>query len=230
MSTGMRLFLAVDPPAETLAQARRIIGRLTRAGIDATWVDPGSLHLTLHFLGNDVEPSLLPAITGVVDQACGQTMPFDIVLGGLGAFPDTRNPRTIWLGVLQGTESLSQLQASLCAALGPLGFPAEARGFHPHVTLGRLPTSGRQRDRSAGQGIAAEVARLADEAQGTLPVREVVLYSSRSRGLEPTGPVHTRLHAARLGKLSAAPGDVKAEGMGLEPTTGFPARHFQCRR
>ncbi|MFM7293177.1 MAG: RNA 2',3'-cyclic phosphodiesterase, partial [Planctomycetia bacterium] len=207
MTTGMRLFLAVDPPAETVAQARRIIARLTRAGIDATWVDPGSLHLTLHFLGNDVAPSQVPAIASAVDHVCEQTMSFDVVFGGLGTFPDTRNPRIIWLGVLQGAESLARLQASLCAAIGPLGFPAEARGFHPHLTLGRLRPTGRRRDRPAGQGIAAEAARLSDEAKGTLPVREVVLYASR---LEPAGPCHTRLHAARLGTPSAAPGTVKA--------------------
>lgn len=202
MTTGVRLFLAVDPPAETVAQARRIIAKLRRAGIDATWVDPGSLHLTLHFLGNDVAPSQVPAIASAVDHVCEQTTPFDVVFGSLGTFPDTRNPRIIWLGVLQGTESLARLQTSLCAALDPLGFPAEARGFHPHLTLGRLRPSGRKCDRSAGQGIAAEAAQLTNQAAGKLVVREVVLYASR---LERAGPVHTRLHAARLADQTASP-------------------------
>jgi 2'-5' RNA ligase len=195
MPPSLRLFLAIDPPAETAVQARRIIGRLERFGLDAKWVDPGQLHLTLQFLGSDVDATHLHGLCLAMDQACAATAPFEVECGGVGAFPNAVNPRTIWLGVREGAEDLTRLHGSLAAVLGPLGYPAEDRRFVPHITLGRI-RPGRQWHASAeAKALADEMERLVDLSAGRRLVQHVILYASQR---DRTGPVYSRMHTAKL--------------------------------
>ena len=62
---------------------------------------------------------------------------FRIALSGLGGFPETRPPRVVWAGVIEGVSALISLHARIEAGLTRRGLPAEGRPFHPHVTLGR---------------------------------------------------------------------------------------------
>lgn len=195
MPPRLRLFLAIDPPAETATQARRVIGRLGRAGVEAAWADPVRMHLTLQFLGNDVDEIRLPAICLAMDQACAAAPPFEVEFGGVGAFPSIDHPRTIWLGVREGAEDLIRLHEALATVLGPLGYPAEERRFIPHVTLGRVRPGRHWHTSAASKSLADEMRRLADLAAGQTLVREVALYASQR---DHTGPVYTRMHAARL--------------------------------
>jgi len=50
-------------------------------------------------------------------------------------------PRTLWAGLAEGAADVSLLAGRVSAALAPLGFADAregARGFFPHVTLGRV--------------------------------------------------------------------------------------------
>lgn len=194
MPADLRLFVAVEPPGATATAAARVIERLRRAGVEARWVDPAQLHVTLHFLG-DVPATDLPAICRALDAAGGRTGPFEVAIGGVGAFPDPARPRTIWLGVREGAAGLVALHAALAAELEPLGFRTEERRFVPHVTIGRVQ-GGRARGGGRGGGasaLAAEIERLADLDAGCGEVATVALVSSR---LERTGPVHEIIHTA----------------------------------
>jgi RNA 2',3'-cyclic 3'-phosphodiesterase len=205
MPSDLRLFVAVEPPGATAAAAARVIERLRRAGVVARWVDPAQLHVTLHFLG-DVPATDLPALCRALDAAGGRSGPFEVAIGGVGAFPDAARPRTLWLGVRAGAAGLVALHAALAAELEPLGFPTEERRFVPHVTIGRVqggrgggrgwsgrpPADGPRGDAAA---LAAEIARLADLDAGSAEVATVALISSR---LERAGPVHEIIHTADL--------------------------------
>lgn len=194
MPPRLRLFIAVDPPSETAVQAGRIIERLKRLGLDATWVNPAHLHLTLHFLGNNVDEADLHGICVAMNAACASLPPIDVAFGGVGAFPDAKNPRTIWLGVREGIAGLVALHDALATQLEPLGFPAEERRYRPHVTLGRL-----RREKGGGPlattVLAEELERLTELAAGTAEIAEVTLYASR---LDRDGPEHEKLHVADL--------------------------------
>jgi 2'-5' RNA ligase len=98
------------------------------------------MHLTLKFLGSvpDVE---LNDVCRVVKQAVAPVEPFEIVFRGLGAFPNPRQPRTLWLGVEQGSEEIIELQQAVEQSLQTLRFPKENRRFLPHLTLGRVHLS-----------------------------------------------------------------------------------------
>lgn len=193
MPRPLRLFIAIDPPRETVTAAGRIIERLTRAGVEAAWVEPARQHLTLQFLGDEVDDADLHRICVAIDEAAATVPPFAATFGGVGVFPNPRRPRVLWLGVREGEAELVRLHDALALRLEPLGFPGEARRYQPHLTLGRF----RGGD---GRGVAGGVATALDacasvDAGGGM-VSRVCLYESR---LAPEGPAYDRLHVARLG-------------------------------
>ena len=185
----MRLFVAVDVSAEVTARASRIIDRLREAGIEAAWVAREQMHLTLHFLGDDVDDADLHRICLAIDEAAATVPPFRLDCGGVGVFPDAQRPRVAWLGVQEGAAELGRLHAALAERLTPLGFPPEARVYRPHLTLGEGGV-GAGSDRLVA---ALEACRNADG--GSASVQRVCLYESR---LAREGAEHDRLHAASL--------------------------------
>ena len=134
----VRTFVAVDLPDEV----ERVLGATAQILRDARIeglrpVRPEGIHLTLKFLG-DVPESQVGEIGQVVSEAVAGHRQFDVSTGGFGAFPNTRRPQVLWVGIEGDAGPLIRLQSDVDAALGALGFPTEARPFHPHLTLARL--------------------------------------------------------------------------------------------
>ena len=132
----MRLFLAINLPADVRERAVRATAPLRAAAPGVAWVDEARLHLTLKFLGECPESAVAPLAATVGAIAAGH-MPFEIAVEGAGAFPNLRKPRVVWLGVAPSTK-LELLQHDVEAACDALGYELEGRPFHPHVTLGRV--------------------------------------------------------------------------------------------
>lgn len=189
---GRRMFIAVDPPAEVAARARAIVDRLRAAGVEAAWVPPAHLHLTLHFLGDEVDDADLHRICVAMDEAAATMPAYRLAFGGVGVFPDVRRPRVVWLGVCEGAAELTRLHDALADRLVPVGFHPEARGFRPHLTLGRF------RDRGDAAGaLGTTLASAGGVPTAEMRVQRIVLYESR---LSKTGAEHDRLHAAALAR------------------------------
>ncbi len=191
----MRLFIAVDPSAEMAARAARIADRLRGAGVEAAWVQPSQMHLTLQFLGDDVDDADLHRICQAIDTAAATTPPFRLSCSGVGVFPDPRRPRVAWLGVGEGAAEVTALHDAVAALLEPLGFPPEARGYRPHLTLGRFRGGSRSGRSDDGAGLAAALESVRDADGGSTTIRRVCLYESR---LSREGTAYDRLHAAAL--------------------------------
>jgi 2'-5' RNA ligase len=185
-----RTFIAVELAGGVRRRAEKAIQRLRVANAKVTWVKPENLHLTLKFLG-DVPDSDVPKVCQVVADAVRGFDPFEIVFRGCGAFPNTAAPRTIWIGVDQGSEELKAIHQAIDQALkAELRFPRETRRFQAHLTLGRVRESGPR---------AAELGALIDEMadfDGDLTiVDEIVTFASF---LEKSGPVHNPMGYAPL--------------------------------
>lgn len=185
----IRTFIAVELAPEIRTRAVELVESLRPAGGDARWVEPHNMHLTLKFLG-DVREEALADVCRVVTKAAADFAPFDITLGGAGAFPDTRRPRTLWIGVTRGQPELVRLQTAIERVLAKRGFRKENRAFHPHLTIGRVRESG-----PAMGELGQRIQNHADFAAGDSTVRDVVVFASH---LSPAGPTYEPLARAPL--------------------------------
>lgn len=133
----MRLFIAIEIPEEIKKQMLEVQGKLKHSGVNANWSRPEGIHLTLKFLGEAPERKI-PEILSELSIVCNGTRGLRLEIAGAGAFPNTRNPHVVWLGVLGDTEQLAALQHSVEAAMTKIGFEKEERNFSPHLTLARI--------------------------------------------------------------------------------------------
>ena len=190
----LRAFIAVEIPPEIHKAIESKTAPL-RVALDSSlvrWVETSNIHLTLKFLGG-VSPANVELLTQMLNVEVGQHQPFALKFGGLGAFPNHRRPRVIWIGI-QAPAGFEALQHGIEAAAATLGYPSEKRPFSPHLTIGRVKQNaspaGMQKVRNALE--ETEVGVL-----GTIQVTAVHLFKS---DLKPTGAVYTQLFSAPLGK------------------------------
>lgn len=189
----VRTFVAIELSDDFCAALRRIQAAL-KASKEAQigrWVAPEGIHLTLQFLGN-VSLNRLSEIQSAIARGCADHAPFDIELGGLGCFPNTRQPNVLWVGIAGDLESLQSLQHDVERQLAALGFRSEDRPFKPHLTLARVRKDARKAERAA---LGALVEKTPCTEAARMTVRQVSLMRS---DLRPTGAIYTRLFAVEL--------------------------------
>ena len=184
-SARLRLFCAVELPAELRARACAHLARLraSAADVKATWERAEKLHITLKFIG-ETEAGRLTALSGAAERATESVPPFELTLAGAGVFPAAHNPRVLWLGTEDSTGRLVLLHRRLEAECAAAGFPREARAFHVHVTLARV---------RAANAAARRLARFHEQlgfAPAPFIVNELVIMRS---DLGPGGSQYTPL-------------------------------------
>lgn len=187
----MRCFVAVDVPEGLRAAVGAAQARLRAAApaADVRWTEPAGFHLTLKFLGEVAERRAGELVAALGAAVAGRPPPA-LAAGGLGAFPAVRRARIVWLGLTAGAADLAALAAAVERALVPLGFPAEVRPFHGHVTLGRV------RSPRGAAALGAALERSGGLEIGTWSADEVVLYRSH---LGRTGARYEALARLALG-------------------------------
>ena len=190
---AVRAFIAIELPPEVRAELSRVQLRLKSASAcPAKWVEPGSVHLTLCFLG-EISPAQVEAVKGVMVQVVAGFHPFALELTQAGAFPNLRQPQTLWVGLGGGLDSLSKLHRQLEEGLRTTGYKPEDRPFRPHLTLARVRDEATPAER---QGLGEAVGRLSGPIAGRIDVSEINLMKSQ---LTPSGAVYSRLYSSRLG-------------------------------
>jgi 2'-5' RNA ligase len=155
---------------------------------DVKWVLPEKIHLTLKFFGN-IEESKVDPIVQSIGGLIQRTSPFSIKVQGVGAFPHSKNPRVVWMGLTDEQEVLATFQKELEGTLAKIGFEPEGRPFQPHLTLGRVRTSRGKDD------LVGKMEKHREKEFGSVEVEEVVLFKSE---LTPTGPIYTPLRKLKL--------------------------------
>lgn len=231
MNSTIRAFIAVDISPAIRSQAQKAVKPLQNAFPDVKWVDDENFHVTLKFLGPNVPTTELHLLIAAIERACKGVEQFDLVFEGLGAFPDSSNPRSIWIGVTDGIDEIRNLAARIDKELEALGYPVEGREFRPHLTIGRS----RKKDRNVKVKIPqyatvqnatnSQNASLTDMLNersdlyfGTSPVDNVVLYSS---DLQRNGPQYEPLAIIELDPLGA----VDSEDTELEANAAKPKKY-----
>lgn len=184
----LRLFIAVEIPAEIRKRLAEIEKQLMASVADVKWVPEGNLHITVKFLGS-VDSDRVQAISSAVESAVNGSSAFNVALTGVGAFPNIRRPSVVWVGITSGGDELKAVAEKIDSAMEPLGFAREARPFSPHITVGRT-RSPKNTDR-----LCELIERLREEDAGAFRVGAVSVVKS---DLRPTGPIYTRIADLRL--------------------------------
>ena len=134
----IRSFIAIELPEEVKTGLTRLQDQLkTGKHPSVKWVNPGSIHLTLKFLG-DVTVNKFDEISKAIETAVQEIPPFQLEVKDLGVFPNLNKVRVVWVGVRGDIAQLGQLQQRIESNLATLDFAPETRAFTPHLTLARL--------------------------------------------------------------------------------------------
>jgi 2'-5' RNA ligase len=189
----LRTFIAIEldqaVKSELLHLQARLRDQLSPRSV--RWVQPEGIHLTLKFLG-DTPLDRVEAVQAALALAAAEVEPFAFTVGGLGCFPNSRQPRVVWVGLQEPTGALLRLHKAVEAHVAPLGFPTEKRPFSPHLTLGRVQRYASNSEvREVGQVVVATTV-------GTLCEMAANVVSYIKSDLRPSGAVYTTLAEARL--------------------------------
>jgi RNA 2',3'-cyclic 3'-phosphodiesterase len=180
----MRLFLAL-PVEEGIRAALAAAAEELRRGpapcpVKVGWVAPGSMHLTLKFLG-ETDAEKASALSASLRPACAALAPPSFTVAGAGTFPPRGRPRVVWVGVEPADGALAALAAGVEEACAGLGWEKETRPFRPHLTLGRV------RGGMFLDDLSRRVETLASRRFGAQTSPALVLFRSH---LSPAGARH----------------------------------------
>ncbi len=189
----IRAFLALDLPEDVTCFLGNISNRLKQSRADVRWVNPTSIHLTLKFLGNIIGAQI-PDIETALRPIFSSQSPLQIEISDIGAFPNLRQPRVVWVGVSDTSGRLVKMVSLIEDAFDRLGFQRESRSFNPHLTLGRTKSN---RDKE----------RLVDLINSMNPTPSITFVADRATLfqsiLEPAGPRYKVLSVFNLIRSSA---------------------------
>jgi len=184
----IRSFIAIGLDSGIKAELEASICKLKGSGADVKWVRCENIHLTLKFLGN-ISPDTVEDVKKILDNAGMRFAPFKMTLSGVGAFPGLSHPRVIWVGIGEGADEAKKIYAFLEEGLEKLRFEREERPFSPHLTIGRVRSSGKK------EALASAVEGLKLRPDISQRVESITFFQST---LTPKGPIYTPLHKARL--------------------------------
>ena len=176
----MRLFTAIDLPADVNDRLAALIGQL-RPAARLKWSTAGNLHVTTKFIGEwpaERMEELLIVLRGVTGHP-----PIPIAVRGLGWFPNPRAPRVFWAGVEAGGP-LADLARSTDQTLQRLAIAREDRPFSPHLTLARI------KEPAPLDRLREAIASLPSEEFGQFVADRFCLYQSQ---IGPSGSVYSKL-------------------------------------
>jgi 2'-5' RNA ligase len=194
VSDGKRLFVGVRvsvPTGNELAAcAETLARRANDARVDIRWVTPANYHVTLKFLGW-TRADAIAAVRDALDDACHSVQPIKLRTERLGAFPSLDRASVVWAGA--PSDPLAELATKIDRAMSGLGFAAEQRAFHGHVTLGRVRET---------RPIREVVLPLAEQVFGETSLDAITLFESETKS---SGSVYRELARMTFKPAKSAP-------------------------
>ena len=131
-----KLFLAIripnDPITETMVKE---IQRNFKF-MDARWVEPQYLHMTLKFFG-PLNEKRIKKIIELLSTYFKTQVGFEMNICKLAMFGSRGAPKVLWLGIEQEQE-LKDLATGIQSELDKLGLYADRQNFVPHISMARV--------------------------------------------------------------------------------------------
>ncbi len=185
---NVRLFVAVEIAEEIRKKVGAFQDALKKANADVGWVAPKNLHITLKFIGS-VEEENIGHVIAIIKDSVTHIRPFDLSYRGVGAFPNQKNPRVIFVQIIDADGVLAKVHERLDNQLMALGVEHEERRFDAHLTVGRIKT------RKNVNNLMEKLDAYDGAIFGAGHVTQVVLMKS---DLSPQGPTYTKLQGIDL--------------------------------
>ena len=173
----MRTFIAAEIYNEEVLNA--ITKVQSDFKIKASPVNKQNMHFTLLFLG-EVDEKTVENIKKELSLISFK--PIEVKFTHIGAFPNPRFPRVIWIGVDKvASEQLIDLASQVEKKLGPLGFKSD-KPFKPHLTIFRI--------KNKSDDISQTLEKFKTVDLGKEVITELKLKQSV---LTPNGPIYSDL-------------------------------------
>ena len=123
----MRLFVALMPPTDVLADVDAALGPARDLQRDLRWIPVERWHLTIAFYG-EVPDESLPGVSDMVERKLSRRPepgPMELSFAGAGQFAR----RALWIGVDGDVDRLRAVARSVST---------DRRPYRPHLTVARL--------------------------------------------------------------------------------------------
>lgn len=185
-----RLFAATPLSAPVRDLLGSVRDELEPLGWPIRWVDPEIAHITLKFYG-DTPVGQISSLASRIAWIAGRSEPHQLLTNRIGAFPSTRRPRVVWLGLTGNVVKLERIAEDIDEVSTELGFTPERRRFRAHITLGRL--RGRNEPPEDFEAVVTDLSLPKVE----LPIDRVQLMRSE---LGPEGPNYSVVDEWFLGQ------------------------------
>lgn len=214
MSDARRLFVGVRVSVQTANALARCAEQLARrardANVDVKWVAPANYHVTLKFLGW-TRPELVEVLQDRLAAAVAGLAPFKLRTARLGGFPSLDKTNVLWAGIEEPSGALVGLAAAIERAASELGFAAEARPFHAHVTLARTRET---------RSLKEVVLPMSEQMFSDTRIEGVTLFESETKS---SGSVYSEI--SRIGFKTPDLSEKRQTGaleLGDETDDGWP--------
>jgi 2'-5' RNA ligase len=168
----MRCFVAVDLDSRLEEAVESLQKKITG---DVKLVEKNNLHFTLKFLG-DIDEKTAEKAKSTLDRIADSTKPFSITISGIGAFPNEKFVRVIWIGADNNDRDFLSLHRTVDDELADI---AKKEKPVPHLTLARV------REQSAS--IQDFISNNRNAEIGSMIVDRIKLKKST---LSRSGPVY----------------------------------------
>lgn len=192
---GPRLFVAAPLPISVTDQLGHLVDDLSSRDLPVRWTAPSGFHLTLHFIG-EVAQERAELIRMSFANLAPRTGQIRLRTGRLGAFPNEKRPRVIWVGLDGQTDRLAALRDEVGMMLARQNVEGEQAAFKPHLTLGRARDSvDRLFPYQLSEAFASPSVQEIVRSPVEFTIGEVVLFRSH---LEKAGARYEELASVRL--------------------------------
>jgi 2'-5' RNA ligase len=177
----VRLFVALDVPDDVREALGKLVAHLEAKCRRAKWVRPEGMHVTVKFIGHEETESVAPIREALATVQWHGAI--EMRFRGARFFPSEVFPRVL-ASEVETSPQLAKLAAEIERVLVPLGVPAGAREFIPHLTLARLKSE------EGAEALVRAAKEFGTRDFGTARATEFHLFESI---LRPSGAEYRRV-------------------------------------
>ncbi len=181
----VRTFISVDLSNEFHERMLDIQTKFKNFNSNLKFVNPSNVHITMKFLG-DVPDEKLNEISNALDKVSFPS--FDATFKGIGAFPNTKDPKVLWVGC-EG--AFDELYGSINKCLHFLKLKKDNHEFSVHITFARVKFIEKRQKQHLSQ-LLEELEYL------KLGSMHIDHFSLKKSTLTPEGPYYKTLHEVNL--------------------------------